>query len=706
MVYSGHIITPANQVSIDYFHPWENIIMKEIFFALSVMMIAGLTGCSDIGDKEPVNEFKYETDKFADLRILRYQVPGFEELNLDQKKLIYYLSQAALSGRDIIFDQYGKYNLAIRRTLENIVKTYNGSKESEEYKKFIIYTKRVWFSNGIYHHYSEDKFKPGFSEKYFRTLVENSNRKLFPVKEGQAINDLMDEMIPVIFNPEVYPKRMNQDTDTDIIKTSAVNFYEGVTQEEVEAYYSALKDKTDDTPLSYGLNSRVVKENGKVKEEVYRIDGLYGQAIERIVYWLEKAIPVAETEQQRKSLDKLVAYYKTGDLEIWDEYNILWVKDLESRIDGINGFIEIYADPLGMKATWEAMVNFKDIEATKRTEIISENAQWFENHSPVDDKFKKKEVKGVSAKVITAAQLGGDCYPATPIGINLPNADWIRKEYGSKSVTIDNITYSYYKASLGDGFYEEFLYDDAEVGLMHKYGYMTDNLHTDLHECLGHGSGQLLPGVSTDALKNYHSPLEEARADLFALYYLMDQKLVDLGLLPNKEAPKAAYIDYIQNGLMTQVKRIELGKDVEQAHMRCRQLISKWAYEHGKEKNTIEKIVKNGKTYFKINDFEALRHLFGELLKEVQRIKSQGDYEAGKLLVENYGVKIDYDLHKEVKERYAKLNLAPYSGFINPAYEAIEKNGEIVDVQISYPDNYTEQMLYYSDNYSFLPTYN
>ncbi len=680
--------------------------MKNLLFIISIMVIAGLTSCSNIGDKEPVNDFIYEVDKFADLRILRYKVPGFEELSLDQKKLVYYLSQAALSGRDIIFDQYGKYNLAIRRTLENIVRTYTGSKESEAYRNFMVYTKRVWFSNGIHHHYSEDKFLPGFSGEYFRTLVENSDLKSFPVKEGQTVGDLMDEIIPVMFNPEVYPKRMNQDTDTDIIKTSAVNFYKGLTQKEVEAYYSSLKDDTDNTPLSYGLNSRVVKENGQIKEEVYRIDGLYGQAIERIVYWLAKAVTVAENEQQRKSLEKLIAFYRTGDLETWDEYNILWVKDLASRIDGINGFIETYADPLGMKATWEAMVNFKDIEATKRTETISENAQWFEDNSPVDTRFKKKEVKGVSAKVITAAQLGGDCYPATPIGINLPNADWIRKEYGSKSVTIDNITYSYYKASIGDGFYEEFLYDDAEVELLHKYGYMTDNLHTDLHECLGHGSGQLLPGVSTDALKGYHSPLEEARADLFALYYLMDPKLVDLGLLPNEEAPKAAYIDYIQNGLMTQVRRIELGKKVEQAHMRCRQLISKWAYEHGKEKKVIEKMVNNGKTYFKINDFGALRDLFAELLKEVQRIKSEGDYDAGKRLVENYGVKIDYDLHKEVKERYAKLNLAPYSGFMNPVYEAIEKNGEIADVKISYPDNYTGQMLNYSEDYSFLPAYN
>ena len=570
----------------------------------------------------------------------------------------------------------------------------------------MIYTKRVWFSNGIYHHYSGDKFKPGFPEEYFRTLVANSDQKTFPIKEGQTINDLMNEIIPVIFDPEILPKRMNQDTSRDIVETSAVNFYDGVSQEEVEAYYNALKDPADSTPVSYGLNSRVVKEDGKVKEEVYSLNGLYGQAIEKIVYWLEKAATVAEDEPQKKSLEKLIVYYKTGDLKIWDEYNILWVKDLASRIDGINGFIEVYADPLGIKGTWEAMVNFKDIEATRRTEIISENAQWFEDNSPVDDKFKKKVVKGVSAKVITAAELGGDCYPATPVGINLPNANWIRKEYGSKSVTIDNITYAYYKSSIGNGFYEEFLYDDAEVELMNKYGYMTDNLHTDLHECLGHGSGQLLPGVSTDALKNYHSPLEEARADLFALYYLMDPKLIDLGLLPDKEAPKAAYIDYIQNGLMTQLRRIELGKDIEEAHMRNRQLISKWAYEHGNKQNVIEKVVKNGKTYFKINDFKALRHLFGELLKEVQRIKSEGDYEAGKLLVENYGVKIDYDLHKEVKERYAKLNLAPYSGFINPVYKDIEKNGDIVDVQISYPDNYAEQMLYYSDNYSFLPTYN
>ncbi|MBN1187571.1 MAG: dihydrofolate reductase [Bacteroidales bacterium] len=669
-----------------------------------------LTGCKSNKSEPTANEqnddFQFFVEKFADIKIMRYQVPGFEELTLQQKKLIYYLSEAALAGRDIIFDQCGKYNLAIRRTLEAIYETYSGDRNTDDFKNFEIYLKRVWFSNGIYHHYSSDKFTPGFSKEYFSQLIEKTDSTKLPVTNSQSVKALMDIILPVIFDPEVLPKRVCSDTKVDIVKNSAVNFYENVTEKEAVDFYEKMKDPNDSTPISYGLNSKLVKENGKLVEKIYALNGMYGQAIEKINYWLEKAAGVAENDQQKAVIQKLIEYYKTGDLKTFDDYSVLWVEDLDSRIDFVNGFIENYEDPLSLKATWEGLVNFKDIEATKRTEIISSNAQWFEDHSPIEDRFKKKEVKGVSAKVITAAILAGDCYPSTPIGINLPNADWIRKDYGSKSVTIENITFAYDQVSLKSGFLEEFASGPEEIELIRKYGSLTDNLHTDLHECLGHGSGQLLPGVSGDALKNYASPLEEMRADLFGLYYLMDDKLIELGLVPDKEAPKAEYLSYIRNGLMTQLVRIEEGKDVEQAHMRCRQTISRWCYEKGKADNVIEEFKKDGKTYYKINDFEKLRSLFSELLQEVQRIKSEGDYEAGKNLIETYGITFDRDLHKEVLARYKKLDLAPYGGFLNPKYELVEKDGEIIDVKISYPDNYPEQMIYYSKEYSFLPTWN
>ena len=653
-----------------------------------------------------IDMFNFFVEQFADIRILRYLVPEFDNLSLKQKKLIYYLSQAALAGRDILFDQNGKYNLAIRRTLENILMTFKGDRDNQNFRKFIEYLKQVWFSNGIYHHYSNDKILPAFDEKYFNELVAHSDKPGFPVDEGQEPDELLNIIEPVMFDPQVFPKKVSQDADSDLILHSAVNFYQQVNQKEAGQFYNNLKKAGDDTPVSYGLNSKLIKVNGILKEETWKCGGLYGPAIEKIVEWLEKALPYCETDLQTKSLEKLLGFYRTGDLKDFDEYNFHWVKDTKSHVDFINGFIETYSDPLGLKATWESIVSFKDTDATKRTEIISKNAQWFEDHSPVDERFKKKEVTGVSASVITVAQLGGDCYPHTPIGINLPNADWIRKIHGSKSVTLENITYAYHQADLESGFLEEFSYDDYETELVKKYGFITSNLHTDLHECLGHGSGQLLPGVSVESLKNYHAPLEETRADLFALYYIMDPVMVELGLLPDTEAAKAEYISYIRNGMMTQLKRITPGKNIEQAHMRNRQLIAGWCYEHGKNDNVIEKIYTDGKTFFRINDFDKLRLLFGKLLSEIQRIKSEGDYEAGKYMVETYGVKVDQTLHREVLDRFEKLNMASYSGFINPVYQPVLNGNEITDIQISYMDDYTSQMLKYSKEYSFLPTFN
>ncbi|MDP4208919.1 MAG: dihydrofolate reductase [Bacteroidota bacterium] len=680
-------------------------------FIFITIMISSLSfsckpGTKLSGNGEQVDTFKYIVEQFADLKILRYQVPGFDTLSLKQKELVYYLSQAAIAGRDILFDQNGKYNLAIRRTLETIYETYKGDRNSDDFKKFMVYTKRVWFSNGIYHHYAKDKFIPEFSQDYFKQLIANSDQTKLPLASGETADKFLAKIMPVMFDPNILPKKVCLEHDKDLVLNSAVNFYEGINQHDAEAFYDKMRNPSDQEPISYGLNSKLVKENGKVFEKVYKIDGLYGPAIKEIVKWLEKAAGVAENETQKNGIEKLIAYYKTGSLKTWDEYNVIWVGDLKSHIDFINGFIENYEDPLSLKATWESVVNFKNVEATHRTEIISANAQWFEDHSPVDGRFKKKQVKGVSAKVINVAQLGGDCYPSTPIGINLPNADWIRKEHGSKSVTIENITYAYDQAAKGNGFLEEFSYNKDEVDLVNKYGFITDNLHTDLHECLGHGSGQLLPGVSSDALKNYQSALEEARADLFALYYLMDPKMVELKLLPSTDAAKAEYIKYIRNGLMTQLTRIQPGKNIEEAHMRNRQLIASWCFEKGKADNVIEKKVKDGKTYFVINDFEKLHKLFGELLKEIQRIKSEGDFEGGKALVENYGVKVDPKLHAEVLERYKKLNLAPYSGFINPEYTLIEKDGKITDVKVSYPVDFIGQMMRYGKQHSFLPTYN
>jgi dipeptidyl-peptidase III len=684
--------------------------MKSLPFFLSLMISSTVFSCSTPHQGDVQNEqtdtFQYSVEQFADLKILRYQVPGFDSISLYQKKMVYYLSQAALAGRDIIFDQNGKYNLAIRRTLENIVQTYQGDKNTSDFKNFMVYTKRVWFSNGIYHHYASDKFKPGFSQESFKQYIAHSDASKFPLAKGESLEKFVEKIIPVMFDSTLLPKKVSRDATKDMITGSAVNFYEGTSQKEVEDYYSKKIQPDASHPLSYGLNTRLVKKNGKLIEETYKMDGLYGPAITQIVLWLEKAATVAENEKQKQGIEKLIEYYKTGDLKTWDDYNILWVEDLKSHTDFVNGFIEVYEDPLGRKATWESIVNFKNQEATHRTEILSSNAQWFEDHSPVSPQFKKKVVKGVSAKVITVAQLGGDCYPSTPIGINLPNADWIRKEHGSKSVTIENIMYAYDQAAKNSGMLEEFSYSQEEIDNVKKYGFITSSLHVDLHECLGHGSGQLLPATSSDALKNYSSTLEEARADLFALYYGMDPKLVELGLLPNLEAAKAEYISYIQGGLMKQLVRIEPGKDIAEDHMRNRQLIAKWCYENGKLYNVILKKVKDGKTYFIITDYAKLRQLLGNLLAEVQRIKSEGDYKAGKELVETYGVKVDQELHKEVLERYKKLKLAPYQGFINPEYVPVEKNGEITDVKIVYPIDYTGQMLKYAKEHSFLPTNN
>ena len=649
----------------------------------------------------------YTVEQFADLQILRYRVPGFEDLSLKQKELVYYLTEAALQGRDILFDQNGKYNLTIRRMLEAVYTGYKGDKNTPDFKAMEVYLKRVWFSNGIHHHYGSEKFVPGFTPEFFRQAVQSVDAATLPLAEGQTVEQLCEEVFPVIFDPTVMPKRVNQAAGEDLVLTSACNYYDGVTQQEAEDFYNALKNPQDETPVSYGLNSRLVKEDGKIQEKVWKVGGLYGQALEKIVYWLKKAEGVAETPEQKAVIAKLMEFYETGDLKTFDEYAILWVKDLNSRIDFVNGFTESYGDPLGMKASWESLVNFKDLEATRRTELISGNAQWFEDHSPVDGQFKKEKVKGVSAKVITAAILAGDLYPATAIGINLPNANWIRSHHGSKSVTIGNITDAYNKAAHGNGFNEEFVYSDAELQLIDKYADVTDELHTDLHECLGHGSGKLLPGVDPDALKAYGSTIEEARADLFGLYYVADPKLVELGLTPSADAYKAQYYTYLMNGLMTQLVRIEPGNNVEEAHMRNRQLIARWVYEKGAAEKVVELVKKDGKTYVVINDYEKVRDLFGRLLAEIQRIKSTGDYAGAHDLVEAYAVKVDPALHAEVLERYKKLNLAPYKGFVNPKYEVVtDADGTITDVTVTYDEGYAEQMLRYSKDYSTLPSVN
>ena len=673
-----------------------------------VTALSLLTACG--GNPKTTAEaekFDYTVEQFADLQILRYRVPGFEDLSLKQKELVYYLTEAALQGRDILFDQNGKYNLTIRRMLEAVYTGYKGDKNTPDFKAMEVYLKRVWFSNGIHHHYGSEKFVPGFTPEFFRQAVQSVDAATLPLAEGQTVEQLCEEVFPVIFDPKVMPKRVNQAAGEDLVLTSACNYYDGVTQQEAEDFYNALKNPQDETPVSYGLNSRLVKEDGKIQEKVWKVGGLYGQALEKIVYWLKKAEGVAETPEQKAVIAKLMEFYETGDLKTFDEYAILWVKDLNSRIDFVNGFTESYGDPLGMKASWESLVNFKDLEATQRTELISGNAQWFEDHSPVDGQFKKEKVKGVSAKVITAAILAGDLYPATAIGINLPNANWIRSHHGSKSVTIGNITDAYNKAAHGNGFNEEFVYSDAELQLIDKYADVTDELHTDLHECLGHGSGKLLPGVDPDALKAYGSTIEEARADLFGLYYVADPKLVELGLTPSADAYKAQYYTYLMNGLMTQLVRIEPGNNVEEAHMRNRQLIARWVYEKGAAEKVVELVKKDGKTYVVINDYEKVRDLFGRLLAEIQRIKSTGDYAGAHDLVEAYAVKVDPALHAEVLERYKKLNLAPYKGFVNPKYEAVtDANGTITDVTVTYDEGYAEQMLRYSKDYSTLPSVN
>ena len=682
--------------------------MKKILinhYSLFILLAVALCACQ----KKETTSFQYNVDKFYDLEILRYDVPEFDSLSLQQKQLVYCLSEAALWGRDILFDQNGRYNLRIRRTCEALYQHLTptlsqgegasplGGEEREAFDVFEKYLKRVWFSNGIHHHYSEDKFLPEFTQDWFVAACEKAG-----VEYDEAI-------LPVMFDPNVMPKRMTAQDGVDLVLGSAGNYYgEGVTQAEAEAWYAAHKDNSAE-PLWIGLNSQLVKnENGEIEERVYKVGGLYGEALEHVVYWLKEAQKYVENDQQRAVLEKLIAYNETGDLQLFNEYCIAWVKDLESRVDFVNGFTETYTDPLGITGTWESMVNFKDLTATKRAQSISENAQWFEDHSTTDPKYKKEEVKGVSAKVITAAILAGDCYPATPIGINLPNANWIRKEYGSKSVTIDNLMHAYNEAAKGNGFNEEFMIDDEIRAIYEKYGALCGDLHTDLHECVGHGSGKLMPGVSKDALKEHASTIEEARADLFGLYYLADPKLVELGLLPNEEAFKAGYYQQMMNGAMTQLVRIEPGKDVEEAHMRNRQLIANWVLAHVTPENPeVEIIEKDGKHYLRVNDYQGLRRLYGELLAEIQRITSEGDYAAAKEMVESYAVKVNQDLHKEILARYQKLNLAPYKGFVNPVYTAVrDAEGNITDVTIDFTEGYVEQHLRYSRDYSPLPDVN
>lgn len=648
-------------------------------------------------------EFEYVVDQFADMQILRYRVPGIETLSLKQQEMLYYLSEAALCGRDILFDQNGKYNLAIRRVLEAVYTDENIDRTTDDFKAMELYLKRVWVSNGIHHHYSGDKFRPEFSQPWFEEAVSALPVEKLQLKEGQDKSAFIAEIMSVIFDPTVMPLHKNQAAGVDLIATSASNYYEGVTQKEAEEFYNAMKDPNDAEPVSYGLNSKLVKRDGKLVEDVYKVGGLYGEAMGRIVYWLEKAEAVAETEAQRVALDKMIEFYRTGDLKTFDEYAILWVADTESLIDYVCGYTESYGDPLGLKASWEALINFKDLKATERTVKISQNAQWFEDHSPIDPEFKKKECKGVTAKVINAAMMGGDCYPTTPLGINLPNANWIRATHGSKSVTIENVSEAYAASVSGSGFTEEFAWSRTEIDLLNKYKYITDNLHTDLHECLGHGSGKLAPGVDPDALLAYGAVIEEARADLFGLYYVADDKMVELGLLPDKEAYKAQYYSYILNGLMTQTNRIELGKNIEQTHMRNRQLIAKWVLEKSQDDKAVEMRERDGKLYVVVNDYETLRTRFGELLREIQRIKSTGDYEAAKNMVETYAITIDPVMHKQILDRFANLNMYPYKGFVNPVYTAsFDDNGKFTGLSIDYTEDYAAQHLRYSRDYSYL----
>lgn len=675
-------------------HIITTIFMNYIRIMLFASALSLMACSSENKSKETDNQpFKYLADEFADIRVIRYKIPGWDSLTLSQKEYIYHLSEAAKAGRDIFWDQNFKHGLKVRRVLETILENYKGERDSHDFKEFLVYAKRVFFSNGIHHHYAEDKIIPGCSSDYFAALLKES---------GQ--DSISDEIIPLIFDPTIFPQRKNISGQGDLLLGSAVNFYENVSREEAEAFYAKMEDPNNPTPISYGLNSRLVKVDGIIQEEVYKSGALYGKAIDKIIEHLQKASEVAENDSQRGYIDLLIEYYRTGDLNVWDKYNVAWVKDTQSQIDFINGFIETYNDPLGMKATWEAVVNFKDLEASKRTEIISNNAQWFEDNSPVDAQYKKREVKGVSAKVITVAQLGGDCHPVSPLGINLPNADWIRKEHGSKSVTIANISDAYDKANqeAPKNMVAEFSWDEEEITLLKKYGSLTNNIHTDLHECLGHGSGQLRDGTSSNALKEFSSPLEEARADIFALYYMADPKLVELGILPDQDAYKASYISYIRNGIFTQFVRIDEGKSVTQAHMQGRKLIAEWCFEKGKQHNVIEKRERDGKSYFVINDFTKLRALFAELLKELQRIKSEGDYKAGKDLITKYAINIDPELHKELKARYTSLELKPYGGFINPDITPVIKRGKVIDYHVSYPHDFLMQMLEYGKKYSYL----
>lgn len=693
--------------------------MKLINSFAYCLAAAALISCGNNGDKKEggahkdsvavaPDTMKYEVDQFADARVLRYKITGFEELSAKQKEMLYYLSEAALAGKDIIWDQNYKYNLTVRKALEAIVSSYKGDKTSPDWSKFMIYAKRVWFSNGIHHHYSSNKFTPDCSKEYFAELIKNSDTALLPLNEGENADAFTKRITPVIFDMKIAPKKVNLDPKFDLVTASANNFYEGVNEKEVTAFYQAMSNPDDKTPISYGLNSKVVKENGKLVEKVWKIDGMYGPAIEKIVYWLEKASTVAENNAQKKALDLLIEFYKTGDLKKFDEYCIAWVADTASAIDVVNGFIEVYGDPLGRKGSFESVVSVKDMEASKRIAAIGAQAQWFEDNSTLLPEHKKKNVKGISAKVITAVMESGDAAPTTPIGINLPNANWIRQEHGSKSVNLGNIVFAYEKAK-SSSLINEFYINEGMNKRVREYGALAGALHTDMHEVIGHASGQLNPGVAdpSETLKNYNNALEEGRADLVALYYILDQKLIDIGVMPSLDCGKAEYDNYITNGLMVQLARLKQGEDIEEAHMRNRQMIAKWAFEKGQKDNVIaKKKTEDGRTYFEINDYNKLRALFGELLREVQRIKSEGDYEAGKNLIENYGVKVDPELHKEVLERYSKTGVAPYAGFIQPKLVPVMDGDKIVDVKVEYPYDFVGQMLEFGKKYSFLPVVN
>lgn len=678
------------------------------FLTASALTVGGLCLYEpmSVAQQKPATDFEVTAESFADLQLLRYQVPGFDQLSLRQKKLAYYLSEAALSGRDIIYDQRGKYNLLVRRTLENIYGTYKGNRHTSEWEKFKTYCGRFWFSNGNHHHYGNEKFVPEHSFEYFASLVKESNLKGFPLRKGESIDSFLARLKPIIFDPSFQPKMVDLSPNIDNIVASSNNFYEGVTQKEVEDFYSKF-DAKENAP-SWGLNSKVVKENGKLTEKTWKVGGMYGAALSKVVYWLEKAVTVAENPQQKEALQKLIKFYRTGDLKDFDDYNIAWVADTASTIDVTNGFIEVYNDAIGKKGSFESVVSLKDLEATKRIQAIASQAQWFEDHSPLIPEHKKKQVKGITAKAITVIMESGDAAPSTPIGINLPNADWIRKEHGSKSVSLSNIVHSYNVVSSQGGLLDEFAYGDEVKERIQKYGALASDLHTDMHECIGHASGQINPGIETPdkTLKNYASALEEARADLVALYYIMDPKLIEIGVMPNLEVGKAEYDNYIMNGLITQLTRLKPGDNLEEAHMRNRQLNAMWAYQMGKKDNVIELLKVNGKTYTRINDYDKLRNLFGQLLREIQRVKSEGDYQGGKNLIETYGVKVDQQLLNEVLSRYAKLDIKPYKGFIQPELTPVKKGDEIVDVKVSYPTSFYQQMMGYGKKYSFLPLEN